>query len=240
MAKIEMDISEYDAMRENKKLLEDSLKREQELGKQLLDLNQQKMQALEDAKMKVVKISKKITTQHVLVKKESNNAILNELGRIFGISTSQLRHHFNWETGRLIDALFNKVSSESQPTTETTVHGLDEIKLELRNEIKANIDSDIQTKLDNTNKIEANLVALNQSYLTLGKDYDNLLANNISLETENKTLKELNSIQEIKIKEFEMYSNKGKCVEQILSKEINFWNRNVIIQELKMLFKKVN
>ena len=43
MAKIEMDISEYDAMRENKKLLEESLKREQDLYKQLLNSQQEKL-----------------------------------------------------------------------------------------------------------------------------------------------------------------------------------------------------
>jgi len=58
MAKIEMDISEYDIMRENKKLLEDSILKQKELQSQINLLTQEKIKALEDAKMKVIKISK--------------------------------------------------------------------------------------------------------------------------------------------------------------------------------------
>ena len=69
MAKIEMDISEYEIMKENKKLLEDSLNKERELQKQVEQLTKDKIKALEDAKMKVVKITKSEVTEHLLRKR---------------------------------------------------------------------------------------------------------------------------------------------------------------------------
>ena len=70
MAKIEMDISEYEAMKENKKLLENSLEKERGLQEQIKKLTDEKTKALEDAKMKVVKISKSEVTEHLFRKKE--------------------------------------------------------------------------------------------------------------------------------------------------------------------------
>ena len=54
MAKIEMDVSEYEAMKENKRLLEDSLKRERELQASIEKLNQEKIKAYEEAQCKIV------------------------------------------------------------------------------------------------------------------------------------------------------------------------------------------
>ena len=59
MAKIEMDISEYEAMKENKRLLEDSLKNERGLQEQIKKLSEEKTKALEDAKMKALELKEK-------------------------------------------------------------------------------------------------------------------------------------------------------------------------------------
>lgn len=52
MAKITMDTSEYEALKENKTLLEKSLENERKLQEQITKLSDEKIKALEDAKMK--------------------------------------------------------------------------------------------------------------------------------------------------------------------------------------------
>ena len=78
MAEIKMDISEYEIMKENKKLLENSLEKERELQKQIKKLTDEKVKALADAKMKVVKISRTEVTEH-LMRKRGDNYIRREL-----------------------------------------------------------------------------------------------------------------------------------------------------------------
>lgn len=68
MAKIEMDVSEYEIMKENKKLLEDALKRERELQASIKQLNDEKIKAYEEASMKVVKYVNTNITEHLVVK----------------------------------------------------------------------------------------------------------------------------------------------------------------------------
>ncbi len=78
MAEIKMDISEYEIMKENKKLLENSLEKERELQEQIKKLNDEKTKVLENAKMKVVKISRTEITEH-LMRKRGDNYIRREL-----------------------------------------------------------------------------------------------------------------------------------------------------------------
>lgn len=66
MAKIEMDVSEYEAMKENKKLLEDSLKRERELQDSIKKLNDEKLKAYEEAQCKIVQYVNTTTTEDLI------------------------------------------------------------------------------------------------------------------------------------------------------------------------------
>lgn len=86
-----MDISEYEIMKENKKLFEDSLNKERELQKQIEQLTKDKINALEDAKMKVVKISKSEVTEHLLCNRSDENYVFRELLHVLGINYMHIR-----------------------------------------------------------------------------------------------------------------------------------------------------
>ena len=58
MAQIKMDVSEYETMKENAKLLQISLEREKELQAKIEALDKEKIKVLEDAKMQVIHIKK--------------------------------------------------------------------------------------------------------------------------------------------------------------------------------------
>lgn len=62
MAKIEMDVTEYDALRKNITLLEESKKETAQLNKQIDALKEEKLQVFRDMQMKVVK---QTTVEHV-------------------------------------------------------------------------------------------------------------------------------------------------------------------------------
>ena len=49
MSKVEMDMTEFKALEENKRLLEESLQREKDLNDKLDEANKEKIKALEDA-----------------------------------------------------------------------------------------------------------------------------------------------------------------------------------------------
>lgn len=57
MAKIEMDVSEYEALKENIKLLKDQKEENQKLTETIDRLNQEKIQALEDSQKQIISTS---------------------------------------------------------------------------------------------------------------------------------------------------------------------------------------
>ncbi len=143
MAKIEMDISEYEVMKENRKLLENSLEKERGLQEQIKKLNDEKTKALEDAKMKVVKISKTEVTERLLRKKE-DTYIWRELFNLLGLDYRTLPKIPDYiHTDHLIKVFFERATSHSTPCEETTTHGLDEIKAEIRSDLKSKMDKEI-------------------------------------------------------------------------------------------------
>lgn len=168
MAKIEMDLSEYEKMQENKKLLEQSLEKERELqskieklskdnAEQLVLINEEKIKALEDAKMKVVKI-RKIENRDYIRLKRSPLDMLERLRTFFynerftnGPSTHNV-------VEQLIDSCFEITQTISGPDVEDiTIHGLDEVKQELRAELASGYEALIE-KANEKEKLFAKLI----------------------------------------------------------------------------------
>jgi hypothetical protein len=148
MAEIKMDISEYELMKESKRLYEESLKKERELQKQIKQLTTEKIKALEDAKMKVVKISRNEVHEYVIVRKDWQDI----LKRLVDYYHSDCRLHPIGEieegANSLIDACFQKQKSFSIPRQEEIItYGLDEVKQEIRNELTSGLQEDIKNKL---------------------------------------------------------------------------------------------
>ena len=71
MSKVNMDMTEYEALKKNGRLLEDALKHERVLKDQIESLHKEKVQALEDAKMKVVRVERREVTEHLMRTHES-------------------------------------------------------------------------------------------------------------------------------------------------------------------------
>lgn len=201
MAQIKMDISEYEAMKENKKLLEASLENERKLQDEVKKLSEEKIKALEEAKMKVVKITKISKHEHVLVKRPDNNYIFHKFMNLLGINIPpHAIFPSNFNINELIDSFFEKQQSISQPCEEITTHGLDEIKSEIREDLKAQLNDDIKSKIERADKA----LTLNNELLT---KIENIESENYNLKLDNTNLMlEIRELKE-KIKTFDKLKN---------------------------------
>jgi hypothetical protein len=136
MATITMDTSEYEAMKDVKRLLEQSLEKERGLQDQIKKLNDEKIKALEDAKMKIIKITKTQVTEHAFIRYDAEK-FGRAMAEIFGwtafknVNTDFLKNGLD----RLYYSLFQRVESRTLPVEEFTTCGLDEVKSEIRNEL---------------------------------------------------------------------------------------------------------
>ena len=225
MAKIEMDISEYEAMKENKKLLENSLEKERGLQDQIKKLTDEKTKALEDAKMKVVKISKTEVTEHLLRKRE-DTYVWRELWNLIGVDYRRLPKMPEFiNTDQLSNVFFQRVKSYSMPYEEITTHGLDEIKAEIRNDLKAKMDDDTKRKIENAK------VALSKNNELL-KENKTLTTDNSSLAEKNKKLTERCDELTKKLIEFENGNELLGTVKDILKNGYGFWNKSKLLDKI--------
>jgi len=230
MAKIEMDISEYEAMKENKTLLEKSLIHERSLQEQIKKLTDEKTKALEDAKMKVVKITKTEITEHI-VRKRDDNFIWRELWHMLGLEQRSIPTMPNFiRTDYLINAFFEKIKSYSMPVEEITMHGLDEIKTEIRNDLHAKIDAETNQKIKDAETILLKNDELLKANRILTIDNDTLTENN------KKLVKELDEIT----KKLTNINNNNKLlsdVKDILKNGYGFWNKSKILDRIISIIK---
>lgn len=230
MAKIEMDISEYDEMRENKRLLEASLANERKLHEQIDTLLKEKNQALEEAKMKVTKITKSEVTEYLYLKKDIHEFLPN-LGFLLSIPYHLLSEKVNVNNlDKFIDIFFDKTKSYSCPTEEITTHGLDEIKKEIREDIESKIDKDIVEKLNYLEKLsEKNKLLVNDND-DLKVELDIMKERNTNLTQE---IDNLNSIIETN----NSNDNKLDIIKDILKDDITIWNKGDILRKLKAVIR---
>ncbi len=224
MAKIEMDISEYEIMKENKKLLENSLETERKLSEEIKKLQEEKLKALEDAKMKVVKINRTIITEHVIQK--TGSSISNFIDSVF--NGNFIHRHSTLDKNLIFNKCFDYIKSESTPYEEITVHGLDSIRAELREDIVKNLDRDITDKVKRAEKIfeesnkifDKNNVLISENEL-LVKTNKNLIE---ELELKSKNIENL--------KKFEENSIKFHNIKHILRNGYTIWNMNKLLKEI--------
>ena len=230
MAKIEMDISEYEAMKENKKLLENSLEKERGLQDQIKKLTDEKTKALEDAKMKVVKISKSEVTEHLLRKRE-DTYIWRELWHLLGLDYRGLPKMPDYiHTDHLVKVFFEKSTSHSMPYEETTTHGLDEIKAEIRNDLKAKMDDDTNRKIKNAE------TALSKNDEVL-KENKTLTTDNSSLTEKNKKLTEQCDELTKKLTDIENGNETLGKVKDTLKNGYGFWNKSKLLDKIISIIK---
>ncbi len=230
-----MDISEYEVMKENKRLLEESLKNERSLQEQIKKLSDEKTKALEDASMKVVKVTKHTKEEVLMSKRLDNSYALREVFEMFGL-------HYNFHHGiprgidykRLADIFFEKITVVSVPHEEITTHGLDEIKKEIRDELKASMDQETKDRLENAAKLEiknAELVKLN---LDLSAENHSILSGRKALVDR---IDELEKINEGHLKTIDKHGSKLIEIDTILASGYDFWNKKSLLDRIIKVIK---
>jgi hypothetical protein len=201
MAEIKMDISEYEIMKDNKKLLESSLEREKELSNEIQKLQQEKIQALEDAKMKVVKISKTKRSEFFYRKRDPFVSIITELPP----KTYYIEDVLSSEKmiNKILEDNFEKIDRVINEPDQIIVTGLDEVKQELREEVSS--------------EYKEKIASLESSI----EKYSNLVAINELLEAKNKSL--IKAIDEM---DFKLNNKKNKI--RSLNDEIDLLKERVL------------
>jgi len=158
MAKIEMDISEYEIMKENKLLLEKSLEKERELGKEIKGLQQEKLDALDKAKHQVVKI----------VKTSSEEYLYKKVPRMGGDITYSLvtaldslmrdlksgRRNCDEVLDHLQDRLFEKTKAEGPERVHyETSQSITDLKADERRKAKTYLKEEYGEKIEEADRI---------------------------------------------------------------------------------------
>lgn len=214
MAKITMDASEYEAMKKTEKLLEAALSREVELNDKLHKLEEEKIKAYEDAKMKVVKIIKHETTEHKLKKVADPRPVLVELfhmvdGYRRGESSPNhyaMPHEYVWH---IIDKLFYEATTINVDSTETTLHGLDEVKAEIKQQLSDEMSDDIKRKLTEANETSGRYFTIYEQHKDLTKE------NKIISEAKAKLVNKLDSALKTKAKYYDKVKAFNRIIETI-------------------------
>jgi hypothetical protein len=211
MAKIEMDLSEFKLMEENKKLLQDALEREQELKLKIEQLNAEK-QRLNEEKIKAYEESAQnvqyITTienREVLIHyNEYLNSIdeLNEYNkfavkfRVDANNNSQNSEIYKQALIELIHSIQSKAQKEvrTSKTIDVKSKGLDIVKEEIRTQLESEIEQNTKNKLKQLEIVLENLYAKEQELKELSKKYDEVSKKEEGLLVEIETLKQDSSI----------------------------------------------
>lgn len=227
-----MDISEYEIMKENKKLLENSLNKERELSLEITKLKEEKIKVLEDAKMKVVKVNKTIIVEHALRKNGNSINTLIDIMIKGPIRGDYSRDFYNFgDRDMIFDRCFELVKTEQTPFEEITTHGLDEVKAELKEEIKKNLDKDIIEKISRAEEIF--------------KEGNKIFDRNKLLEQDNKLLvkanegliKEMEAIK-VESEDYKFINNKLESIRIALSNGWELFNRGKLLDKVLLILQE--
>lgn len=244
MAKIEMDISEYEALKENKRLLEKSLEKERELEKKVRKLNEEKIKALEEASKKVVIERVNKTIQTPLVKGSPKE--------FWTIVSSTMRYHAR-DRGGMVTRLYNMdypehvdkieewvkditnrwfgVGEARQVNVEKEVSfiGMDDVKALMRDEISKDVQRDIDS--------------LRYSVKTANEKLDSEVGRSERLRDVNKSLKKSLKSAEAKISDLERGISKQDAAREKLRlinselQKVKLFNKGEIINQIRLILK---
>lgn len=238
MAIIKMDVSEYETLKENAKLLQTSLDREKELQSQIQKLNQEKIKALEDAKMQVVHITKTEHTEYLLYKKEPADVIKNLLnflkinGNHYSIST--LADH---TVPKIQETFFDKAKTVSFPNEEYTTKGLDDVKAEIRIQLNKELSEDIKQKLQSAELNQAKYSEVVNKVKTLENELTKKQKSIDSLDASFTDLTEKLEESKKYTSTLQNYEQKIEEIKKLVNKKYSFFEKFKVLEELKSYFK---
>jgi len=225
MAKIEMDVSEYEIMKENKKLLEDALKREKELQASIKQLNEEKMKAYEEASMKVVKYVNTSITEQLVIKDRLTIWDIRH-----ALSVCDLGADRNSE-----QLVVNKVKLECSTETSTSTRiskietvGLDSYLYEIEQSVRKELgDKIIKAEEIITADIKSSSrIELLQRTL---EDYSD------KLEKRAQSIVKLEKSLEEKEVTITKYSNLVRNLSKILNSKIGIFSKGDTLEQLKVM-----
>ncbi len=235
-----MDISEYEALKENKKLLEDSLKNERVLRQELADAQQE---ALDAAKLneKTVTIIKQVETREHTTFLRPDEDIYRALKSLFlGNGTHPVFRQMQSTSGsgfesqwaQIAHAFFGKTTSHRLVDDTVTRKGFDEVKEEVRKEYFKSLSRDTELKLEQ-------LSTLSKEYTELENKHQAGVLITSSLKEDNEKLK--SELDNVKESMYSTTSNVDNLIEN-LNNTINYteglFKNKKIVENVKSLLNK--
>lgn len=159
MAKIEMDLSEYEAIQENKKLLEKALEREQTLNDEVIRLNKEKVELL-TSNEKVVTIINRVDTSEQVYSYKSMHEIMRSLQMYFSNGNSHINRHGipydGADTNAILDTFFEKKIHTYNSEPMITSRGLDEHIGKIKDEYFETLSQETKDDLKRLKEVRAN------------------------------------------------------------------------------------
>jgi hypothetical protein len=207
MGKIEMDLSEYDKMQENKRLLEASLDKERSLGDRIKELEEEKRKALEDSAHKVTKITKTVLEEHTVGVIDSRGIVRSGIDHqqtfmnILSTAADVLK---NRSQSRPVDAahdflrrhLFKTIVSESvQDEYVDTSQSIKDLEREIAKKEYEKATEKVQAEINERSRLKKRISDLVKNKKGLERQIDALKVDNnskVGFETSIQDLKDKN------------------------------------------------
>jgi len=187
MAEIKMDMTEYNSIMENKKLLEEALEREKELNKEIQKLKEEKIQVLENNSKKVSVITTK-KKEHVVRTAYNAEEVFKHILYDLGVSyrTVQNLDFVGVDFNRYIDKFFITSVVEEEQDKQIVYKGLDEVEQIVEDKLRA----EYLNKIENADAVLKREVLWRREEESKRLEIYSLRNSVKELESENKSLKD--------------------------------------------------
>lgn len=246
MAKIEMDVSEYEAMKEVKKLLEDSLEKERGLSEEIKTLQQEKLEALDKAKHQVVKIVKTSSEEYIYKKVpramgDITHSLTFELENVVHDLKSG-RRDSNDVLDRLQSALFEKTKIEGPERVHyETSQSITDLKADERRKAKIYLKEEYEEKIEEAEEA----ISKHRQIAIL---YDELRTESVLDSERTRDLKEEVEDWKGQVEILEKYTHdvcddvvaRDRHINTILGEGYGLFSNKLKIEKIKKLMSKSN
>lgn len=148
MAEIKMDVSEYEALKKNIQLLEESRVREQKLNLELQELKNEKILNLMDAEKSVSMINKTIREEVIYIERDRKQ--VQKACKMLADDRPDFYH-------QLIDAVFEKHVKQTVVDATVVTKGFDEVRKEIEEKYLSELSQETQQKLKRLETVEKQL-----------------------------------------------------------------------------------
>jgi len=221
MAKIKMDMSEWEAMKKVQKLLEESLAKEKSLRSKVENLQKEKIDALKSNE-KIVTIHKKVTTSETIQCKISPHHIVDRIKRAFAENRSS----------RIDDFMNHGHQDYSNHRMDVMQH--DEVK-----ELCSYFFTEKHELKDSPELDNITYKGLDQVKADIAKDYEESMSEQHKeiISSHKDLVKELNVLQNEKKENKIIISNNNKIIKGLEQDVDQLLNKNILLLEEQKALK---